>query len=1522
MILFVILFTVRGYCPFAPLTFLPGTSIPTSLAPPPFKRSTMANTQGLDDDQAAQRLMRFGSVEDDLPTLGVARRWDAPVGDRPAARFTRVVAPHNSTSVSAQPPPPSAPEVRASSSMLFATHQTRPKKSVHLVDPPTIRQPLPSDSNGPTILGDDGRRHPGGPVAVPELDRLNLVGSIVERPRPKARKSKPSKQVQLAQPSKSAPAAISSSVSSSRFGREQRLVGGGSSGAAGTGFPSLRVPFGTYAGRPKAEAACRSSSSDPSPPMPLSSPSGDSAPPSSSLREAAASDADAMLAGMTVDEIKREQNELQKVLSDETVAFLRARHARRQACQVPASPSGDSSSVAKPTGAANREPTMEAAAAPSTSDDDRRTDLGAEDDPQADHQTREKERLARVLASIRTHQDLDAAYEAEMQVQGTVDGTEQSGAPGDMDEFALACDLLRSSARRQTLWAARVVAERLRNDLRSGAYCSLSGRETNVMGSPPPWPYPVLLPVSLRCLLDSSPSGTCGYVLHTYLLQSIYFLLQLRACKSHVVNLLDEDSDLAIHQLYFMDDTLPTPRMSSCYSGAEPATVDNSGSGANLIASATAAVYDTSSQSAQSDGLSFASDPMWTLLSRMRLIPRLASLLHITGPVHSSPPVALSDEAFVSIGGILAMLAVRSPGAAVAIAQHETLLTDLLVRSTLVPAPTDTAVSAINPKLAIPAVRLLCCLAQQSRSAAQCVDVKAFLFRVVATAADSPADEPHRRLQMWALVLWRTVLRYGIGLDLTPTLFSLCVSHITLGPNDTSLGPELFAALTNVARCVRVANQRRCRDAKSAPIPGETMELLFGAGAWITSTWRHVLRHLENGHEALRDDNPASQVHALRFYASCMRFMESYVAIHLVDESETHGEFKTNGLGVFEEDACVASLLSIVRSDKFRELMHLAMLSIFAESDGSDQPIGNRSRESALFLFLDSLTALTLQLWNYAPRDGSSSLIHVTTILEEAIVAESVTVVRTDKSKFGEGAQDSSWRIAWQNRFLFSSCNLVASLHGDHCEAVARGLCLFTIDMLQCGDESRAAILISHDWLFNVDATRSKTVSDLPSVLLRELCRTSCARSQLDHAFKLAGGFGITTEGFGAFDVQSLRSEADYSLGDGDSLGGLHLPLGPHWLWEMLSGVVIAGDGDVEEPLGSGDDEVAEIIAAALELILELETSNDKFVCWYMSTLDKGIKLYHVINVCLQPESIFQREKIQSTLTSLLDVYLAANINWSSGIITACESHSLPKASKTSKSSSRDGAVTPHDSMDASKVALNRILDESTRSLEDFVSDLCDAFTEFGAQYASFTRSIRTFLLPSFPSSVRCLVLEKLRGLTHLLSLEGEDQRQLLSLYLLGGLPTVDKSSKDAPEFIDALCALRNKTSRIRSESADFVHCLTVAVLVRSVANRLISINDDALGSLLTCMRRLAIQDRSLRIQVIQATARFLSSNGTISDLLEATFAWPSSSDEKDSFFSVSAIEDAIDERGWDRLWISLRASISDRLVGARGLDI
>ena len=81
-------------------------------------------------------------------------------------------------------------------------------------------------------------------------------------------------------------------------------------------------------------------------------------------------------------------------------------------------------------------------------------------------------------------------------------------------EWDHACALLRSTSPRQTLWAARVVCRDLERDKEQG-------KSFRIGGSTCEWPYPTLLPVSLRCLLDANVTHTNGLELHSFTLRSI-----------------------------------------------------------------------------------------------------------------------------------------------------------------------------------------------------------------------------------------------------------------------------------------------------------------------------------------------------------------------------------------------------------------------------------------------------------------------------------------------------------------------------------------------------------------------------------------------------------------------------------------------------------------------------------------------------------------------------------------------------------------------------------------------------------------------------------------------------------------------------------------------------------------------------------------------------------------------------------------------------------------------------------------
>ena len=86
-------------------------------------------------------------------------------------------------------------------------------------------------------------------------------------------------------------------------------------------------------------------------------------------------------------------------------------------------------------------------------------------------------------------------------------------------------------------------------------------------------------------------------------------------------------------------------------------------------------MFSSSSPSAVADGDGFRKDPMWTLLSKMKIIPRLAFILERQQHIEDIPA-----EAFTAICGIISMIGQRSPGAASAIVQHKTLIPLILRR--------------------------------------------------------------------------------------------------------------------------------------------------------------------------------------------------------------------------------------------------------------------------------------------------------------------------------------------------------------------------------------------------------------------------------------------------------------------------------------------------------------------------------------------------------------------------------------------------------------------------------------------------------------------------------------------------------------------------------------------------------------------------------------------------------------------------------------------------------------------------
>jgi hypothetical protein len=179
----------------------------------------------------------------------------------------------------------------------------------------------------------------------------------------------------------------------------------------------------------------------------------------------------------------------------------------------------------------------------------------------------------------------------------------------------------------------------------------LGARSAVVGGSRESWHYAVALPCSLAhfsplsigCIFRARERIRPSYLRVAITLHPI----EPRACVNNVVD-------------------VSAPPLDTCYASIAVQPLAVGGTEQPIAVSGTEnAAYTTSSTSAsaQSDDEVFGKDPMWTFLSRMRMITRIAELLQSK----EVPSSQLHDEALVAICGILAMLGQRSPGAASAI---------------------------------------------------------------------------------------------------------------------------------------------------------------------------------------------------------------------------------------------------------------------------------------------------------------------------------------------------------------------------------------------------------------------------------------------------------------------------------------------------------------------------------------------------------------------------------------------------------------------------------------------------------------------------------------------------------------------------------------------------------------------------------------------------------------------------------------------------------------------------------------
>jgi len=499
-----------------------------------------------------------------------------------------------------------------------------------------------------------------------------------------------------------------------------------------------------------------------------------------------------------------------------------------------------------------------------------------------------------------------------------------------------------------------------------------------------------------------------------------------------------------------------------------------------------------------------------------------------------------------------------------------------------------------------------------------------------------------------------------------------------------------------------------------------------------------------------------------------------------------------------------------------------------------------------------------------------------------------------------------SARARWINqcqfsvaKFCFHSISVGLITTSSDISAV-RGLVFALLGRLQRGDESIAAVLFSSDILFqtsgnpvqqNDDALAS--ASPISSMFLGEICGSQDSRKQLDHSFKLQHGFGITSAGFGLFQLDSLLSNAELPnsapSAAKDDPEDKSFPLGRLWLWQTLSGSIRMGD----KAVASGTKEAAEVIAAVLELILDLDETEEITNVGYAGQLSIGSKLYYLMNVCLHHEQVLRDERVLNSGEILLDRYLRNFGCNDSDVVDFCQEcldhsgHSAEKATKTDDEDEDALSGMDKNLLDKFSNAMtinledSKISSEQMRAMVAFVEDLTTAYRDYGAQYDFFTKSIRVFLLPLFPSLIRCRGFRELDNMLHLLTVgaEFEDEvlmTNLVSKSLTGGLPAMDNSIRDDNDVLNAVVKAIASSSR---PLEGYMRHYCIGTLVRNFS---ISLSTEQ-GVEISKKRLKRLSAKNVQ-SVCKATELFLQSHeGTKSVLVEAIIS-SSSCEYNDDF--------------------------------------
>jgi len=1190
-----------------------------------------------------------------------------------------------------------------------------------------------------------------------------------------------------------------------------------------------------------------------------------------------------MLANMSLEEIHDGVEEAKSILSAESIEFLRRRGRQKQAKSKESAMKGAFQNINHGI------PPKEHNGKTMTKHEEIQLEVTRAHD--------EKEKMAELLSSVRTPEDMDRVYNEGLQLgiaselpattldTGAEDKLGGEGMNERLKNLHIATSLLRSTAPRQRVLGARRLCDILEEDVnelaakRHAHLFSDSCDERESMRKT----YPQLLPVAVRCLLDESiatfqTSG--GRLLLSIVLRCIHALMTLFVHPYHVINVSPTttgcDDPFILYQTCFMSDVSHLPPGTELYPPTQITPLDQGDAN-----NASCYRADSSAATAESDSKAFYNDPAWTLLSRMRILPCLSDILLCLSTDYSTGLV-ISEATIRSICGILAMLVVRSPGAAGAIACHKGII-PFLVSYCLSPSngitPTecdqsenkdsadDNSAGLFNTGAALPALVLLCHLARQSRDIAGLeMPFQTIIPDLQAILCVEAENDKELGIQIWSLLLLRVLMRYGLAIEHVQSLINIAAPRVELMRPESSLGAHYLLLFANICDASKIVQQNG--NGQNMPTIPEADNCLAMSGVWLSSTARSCVTSFQTV------ANGCGKKHMM-LASSQLRLLSSFI-------STAAPTMRASSIPIVSKESCFEVIDAALESDMFGNALTTALGASFnAYWDTFNHSQAHSLEEEAIGCsFLSSF----MNFVKTVGLDDCDSALKAKLFDKIIDSLEERSSVRNHSSTTTfVGSNVHPARQSWFTESEFSILNILCEeTNGiNNIWPLLSTYAFSLVGRLGIGHEAIAAFIFRQKKLFEVtnkiDQTE-KPGQSLQALFLMELLSENDRKLQLNHSsniFMHDFGHGYTTG-----SLNSLRCTADF-VGNAEG-ERFFLPLGGIWMWNVLSSTVTSISDRSPNAL-TGEDEKDEgflnIVYHTLSLLIQLETPPHE--SYYTTSINDGTKLYHITNVCLFPEHILSNDFIGTALDLLLkhlSGFGRSTMTESSLIkdfIKACFEHSrISKEFKKNVSKDdRTGATEKKlfDLLDGERSSPDGCSKDELKALIDFVDDMCNAYIEYGGQYATFTHFIRLFLRLDFPLQVTSAVLMKLHPILHVLTIEDEDRKALffaLSQSVSGGLPSLGSSRRDPSSVLDSFSSSLKKRDKELLRN-DYVYLLAVAVLSRNLA----SSSQRCECGLEAMKNRLSGVNDSVFYDITQVSENFLrSGSGTKDSLVTCLF--------------------------------------------------